>query len=119
MGISLGALAGLPPSPLFASEVLIVAGGFQAGHPWARGATALLLALGFLGLAHALIETTAGNSPPPRARRRSPACAASPSLDARLRRPAARRSPRLRSWLPGSELVDALAPRALVTAPPH
>jgi hydrogenase-4 component F len=64
MGISLAALAGLPPSPLFVSEVLIVAGGFQAGHPWAAGATALLLALGFLGLAHALIETTAGDSPP-------------------------------------------------------
>jgi hydrogenase-4 component F len=44
--------------------VLIVAGGFQAGRPWEAGATALLLALGFLGLAHALIETTAGDSPP-------------------------------------------------------
>jgi hydrogenase-4 component F len=64
MGISLAAVAGLPPSPLFVSEVLIVAGGFQAGHPWAAAATALLLALGFLGLAHALIETTAGDSPP-------------------------------------------------------
>lgn len=64
MGISLAALAGLPPSPLFVSEVLIVAGGFQAGRPWEAGATALLLALGFLGLAHALIETTAGDSPP-------------------------------------------------------
>jgi hydrogenase-4 component F len=64
MGISLAALAGLPPSPLFASEVLIVAGGFQAGRPWEASATALLLALGFLGVAHALIETTAGESPP-------------------------------------------------------
>jgi hydrogenase-4 component F len=64
MGISLAALSGLPPSPLFVSEVLIVAGGFQAGHPWAASATALLLALGFLGLAHALIDTTAGDSPP-------------------------------------------------------
>ena len=36
LGISLGALAGLPPSPLFVSEVLIVAGGFQAGHPGPR-----------------------------------------------------------------------------------
>ena len=57
LGISLGALAGLPPSPLFVSEVLIVAGGFQMGHPWAAGAAAILLALGFLGLAHALIDT--------------------------------------------------------------
>jgi hydrogenase-4 component F len=64
MGISLAALSGLPPSPLFVSEVLIVTGGFQAGHPWAASATALLLALGFLGLAHALIDTTAGDSPP-------------------------------------------------------
>jgi hydrogenase-4 component F len=62
MGISLGALAGLPPSPLFVSEVLIVAGGFQAGQPWAAAATALLLALGFLGLAHSLLETTVGRA---------------------------------------------------------
>jgi hydrogenase-4 component F len=62
MGISLGALAGLPPSPLFVSEVLIVAGGFQAGRSWAAAATALLLALGFLGLAHALLETTGGKA---------------------------------------------------------
>ena len=62
MGISLGALAGLPPSPLFVSEVLIVAGGFQAGRAWAAAATAFLLALGFLGLAHALIETTGGKA---------------------------------------------------------
>ncbi len=40
LGISLGALAGLPPSPLFVSEVLIVAGGFQVGRPWAAGAAA-------------------------------------------------------------------------------
>jgi hydrogenase-4 component F len=61
LGISLGALSGLPPSPLFVSEVLIVLGGFQAGRPWAAAATALLLALGFLGLAHALLDTVAGD----------------------------------------------------------
>jgi hydrogenase-4 component F len=60
LGISLGALSGLPPSPLFVSEVLIVLGGFQAGRPWAAAATAFLLALGFLGLVHALLETVAG-----------------------------------------------------------
>ncbi len=60
LGISLGTLAGLPPSPLFVSEVLIVAGGFQAGRPWAAAASTLLLALGFLGLAHALVDTTIG-----------------------------------------------------------
>src|SRR5216684_3048063 len=63
LGISLGALAGLPPSPLFASEVLIVAGGFAAGRPWAAAVAAVLLALGFLGLAHTLLETTAGKAP--------------------------------------------------------
>jgi len=62
MGISLGALAGLPPSPLFVSEVLIVAGGFAAGRPWTAGASALLLSLGFLGLAHALLDTVAGQA---------------------------------------------------------
>jgi len=67
LGISLGALAGLPPSPLFVSEVLIVAGGFQVGRPWAATAAAILLALGFLGLAHALIDTVIG-----KARRRDP-----------------------------------------------
>ncbi len=62
MGISVGALAGLPPSPIFVSEVLIVAGGFQAGRPWAAAAATVLLAIGFLGLAHALLETTAGKA---------------------------------------------------------
>jgi hydrogenase-4 component F len=62
MGISLGTLAGLPPSPLFASEVLIVAGGFAAGRPWTAGIAAGLLALGFLGLAQALIELLAGRA---------------------------------------------------------
>jgi formate hydrogenlyase subunit 3/multisubunit Na+/H+ antiporter MnhD subunit len=63
LGVSLGALAGMPPSPLFASEVLIVAGGFAAGRPWTAAVAAVLLALGFLGLAHALIETVAGKAP--------------------------------------------------------
>jgi hydrogenase-4 component F len=70
LGISLGALAGLPPSPLFFSEILIVAGGFESGHAWVAGAAAVLLALSFLGLAHAMIETLAG-----RARRRDAAVA--------------------------------------------
>ena len=62
LGVSLGALAGLPPSPLFVSEVLIVAGGFEAGRDWAAAAAIVLLALGFLGLLHALIEITAGRT---------------------------------------------------------
>jgi len=111
MGLALGALAGLPPSPLFVSEVLIVAGGFQAGRAWPAAATALLLALGFLGLAHSLLETTVG-----KARRR----------DA-LRTPGLRTLTALAGvslvlllgltgaafWLPGADLVDALVKGAL------
>jgi hydrogenase-4 component F len=62
LGVSLAALSGMPPSPLFVSEVLVVAGGFSAGYAWAGVLTALLLALGFLGLAHALIEVTVGRA---------------------------------------------------------
>jgi hydrogenase-4 component F len=62
MGLSLGTLAGLPPSPLFLSEILILAGGFEAGRPWAAAGAAILLALGFVGLAHALVETTGGRT---------------------------------------------------------
>jgi formate hydrogenlyase subunit 3/multisubunit Na+/H+ antiporter MnhD subunit len=106
MGISLAALSGLPPSPLFVSEVLIVAGGFQAGHPWAASATALLLALGFLGLAHALIETTAGDSPPrgrgPIAGLRGVTALTGVSVVLMLGLTAAAVA------LPGSDLVDAL-----------
>ena len=71
MGISLGTLAGVPPSPLFFSEVLIVAGGFAAGRPWSAAVSAVLLSLAFLGLAHALLETLAGRSR--RGARRGPA----------------------------------------------
>ena len=62
MGVSLGALCGLPPSPLFVSEVLIIAGGFEAGRSWAAAGATALLALGFLGLAHALLESTFGKA---------------------------------------------------------
>lgn len=60
VGVSLAVLAALPPSPLFVSEVLIVAGGIEGGRIVWAGLAALLLALGFLGLAHALIEALAG-----------------------------------------------------------
>jgi hydrogenase-4 component F len=106
MGISLGTLAGLPPSPLFASEVLIVAGGFAAGRPWEAAAAAFLLALGFLGLGHALLETIAG-----KARRRAPG---SPlglrtvvALTA-LATVALLTLTALAPWLPGSKLVEAM-----------
>ncbi len=56
MSLSVGALSGLPPSPLFFSEVLIVAGGFAAGHTVAAALAAVLLALGFLGLSRVLVD---------------------------------------------------------------
>jgi hydrogenase-4 component F len=106
MGISLGALAGLPPSPLFVSELLIVAGGFQAGRSWAAAATALLLALGFLGLAHALIETTVGKARPTDSAQpcsvRTLALLGGVSLALLLGLSAGA------LWLPGSAVVDAL-----------
>ena len=79
LGISLGTLAGLPPSPSFVSELLIVAGGFESGRPWAAAAATLLLALGFVGL-----DTRADRDDgrlrrtAERRRTRSPGSAASP-----------------------------------------
>ena len=56
MGLSLSALSGLPPSPLFFSEVLIIMGGFASGNQVAAILAAVLLALGFVGLAHVLVQ---------------------------------------------------------------
>jgi len=61
-GVSLGTLSGLPPSPLFFSELLILLGGIAAHQVAVVSIAAVLMALGFLGLAHALIETLAGES---------------------------------------------------------
>jgi hydrogenase-4 component F len=58
--VSLVSLGGLPPSPLFVSEVLILLGGMEAGLLVVSAIAAVLLALGFLGLAHALIEALLG-----------------------------------------------------------
>jgi hydrogenase-4 component F len=63
VGVSLATLGGLPPSPLFASELLILAGGIAAGQLAVAAIAAALLALGFLGLAHAAIEALAGERP--------------------------------------------------------
>jgi hydrogenase-4 component F len=60
MSVSLGTLAGLPPMPLFVSEVMILIGGIQAGLTWVAALAAVLLALGFMGLAHALLEGLLG-----------------------------------------------------------
>ncbi|MDX6525709.1 MAG: hydrogenase-4 component [Gaiellales bacterium] len=60
LGLCLGTLAGLPPSPLFVSELLIALGGIESGHTAVVVVAVALLALGFLGLAHALIDAVSG-----------------------------------------------------------
>ena len=107
LGLSLATLAGLPPSPLFASELLIVAGGFAAGLPWVAAAAALMLALAFLGLVRALLETTVGEAPD-RSGARLPAlrgvgALALGTLPALLALAAAS------LWLPATDLVRALS----------
>ena len=114
MGVSLVALSGLPPSPLFISELLILLGGVQAGETAIVAVAAIALALGFLGLLHALLEGVIGD-PAPRGRRR-----ATPS---RSERPVAVLSAVLSAGmlavaaaavvLPGSALVETLARGAL------
>ncbi len=60
MALSLMSLAGLPPSPLFVSELMVLLGGMDAGLLAVSAVAAVLLALGFIGLAHALVEGTMG-----------------------------------------------------------
>ena len=106
LGGSLGVLAGLPPSPLFASEVLIVAGGFAAGRPWAAAIAAGLLALGFLGLAQALIETTLGEA---HERTRGPAPGVRTVVVLAVVASAALAALTAAAfWLPGSDIARAL-----------
>jgi len=62
MSLSLASLSGLPPSPLFFSEVLILIGGFTSGHRAVAAAAAFMLALGFLGLAHVLVQDLLGSA---------------------------------------------------------
>ncbi|MGH2975800.1 MAG: proton-conducting transporter membrane subunit [Solirubrobacterales bacterium] len=68
MSVSLFTLSGLPPSPLFVSEVMILLGGMDAGLMAVSSIAATLLALGFLGLAHALLEGLMGERRGPRLR---------------------------------------------------
>jgi hydrogenase-4 component F len=69
VGVSLGSLSGLPPSPLFFSELLILLGGIAADQLAVTLIAATLLGLGFLGLAHALIEGLVGGEHQDRWRR--------------------------------------------------
>jgi len=71
MGVSLLALSGLPPSPLFISELLILLGGVAAGDVLVSAIAVVALALGFLGLLHALIEGVVGDESRHRRPRRS------------------------------------------------
>ena len=56
IGVSLFALAGLPPSPLFVSELLILWGAVAAGKAAVAAIALVALALGFLGLLHTLVD---------------------------------------------------------------
>jgi hydrogenase-4 component F len=60
MGLSLFALGGVPPSPLFVSEALILFGGVAAGQIIVATIACVLLAMGFLGIAHMAIESLGG-----------------------------------------------------------
>ena len=71
MGVSLVALSGLPPSPLFLSELLILLGGVAAGDLLISAIAVVAMALGFLGLLHALMEGVIGDEGRSRRRRRS------------------------------------------------
>ena len=98
--------------------MLIVAGGFQAGRPWAAGAAALLLALGFLGLAHALIETAAGEARR-RDRRAAPGLRGRDGAHRRVASPLLLALTAAALWLPGSAIVDGARARARMSARPQ
>ncbi|MBS1881651.1 MAG: hypothetical protein JSS97_01695 [Actinobacteria bacterium] len=105
--VSLVALGGLPPSPLFVSEVMVLLGGMEAGLLAVAALAAVLLALGFLGLAHALIEALLGG------RRRggagaSPRSARAVGLLAGAATLALLAVTAVAYTLPGSGLVEAL-----------
>jgi len=56
LGLSLGALSGLPPSPLFVSELLILMGGVAAGQTVVVVIAAVLLALAFVGMTRQTLD---------------------------------------------------------------
>lgn len=105
VGISLAALSGLPPSPLFFSELFVLLGGVYAHQQWVVAIAAVLLGLGFLGLAHALLEGLAG-----RARRNGAAVAARPIVAVTVVLGAGLAGLSAAAlFLPGSGIVDAVA----------
>ncbi|MFI5038129.1 MAG: proton-conducting transporter membrane subunit, partial [Solirubrobacterales bacterium] len=113
MGVSLLALSGLPPSPLFLSELLILLGGVAAGDLLVSAIALIALALGFLGLLHALIEGIVGERTRhhrrrARSRAERPIVALTAVLGSGLLALAA-----AGLLLPGSGFVDTLAKGAL------
>jgi hydrogenase-4 component F len=112
MGVSLLTLSGLPPSPLFLSELLILLGGIAAGDALVSAIALIALALGFLGLLHALIEGVVGEHARHHRRARSraerPIIALTAVLGSGLLALTA-----AGLLLPGSGFVDTLAKGAL------
>jgi hydrogenase-4 component F len=105
MSVSLLSLSGLPPSPLFVSEVMILLGGMDAGLIAVSSIAAVLLALGFLGLAHALLEGLLGEGKRSRRPTRSAGAIAVLAGAAAL----ALLGLTVAAYaLPGSEIVEAL-----------
>ncbi len=107
MAISLLTLAGLPPSPLFVSELMVLLGGMQAGLLAVSSLAAVLLALGFIGLAHALVEGLLGESAG-RGRRPTPRSARAVALLAGVAATALLALTVAAYALPDSEIVAAL-----------
>lgn len=64
MAVTAFTLAGLPPSPLFFSELFIILGGIESGHILLASTLAVLIALAFIGLLHALLEALQGSPSP-------------------------------------------------------
>jgi hydrogenase-4 component F len=105
MTVSLLTLSGLPPSPLFVSEVMILLGGMDAGLIAVSSIAAILLALGFLGLAHALLEGVLGEGRRSRRPTRSAHAIALLAVAAAI---ALLGLTAAAYVLPGSDVVDAL-----------
>jgi hydrogenase-4 component F len=113
MGVSLVALSGLPPSPLFLSELLILLGGLAAGDLLVSVVALIALALGFLGLLHALMEGVIGDESRHRRRRRSREERPTIALTAGLGTGMLACGVAGLLLLPGSGFVDTLARGAL------
>jgi formate hydrogenlyase subunit 3/multisubunit Na+/H+ antiporter MnhD subunit len=111
MAVTAITLAGLPPSPLFFSELFIILGGIATGHVLLAGTLAVLIALAFIGLLHALLEAL--QSAPVQDRQATPRVSrhqTAPILAPTLLTAAALLALTASAWLlPASEIVRRLA----------